>query len=85
MRFRVEQVYLTDEEGQIVPRAGTNPLFHLLDAETVDELLSAFVQRDQAEVVGDVLKFPGFQAVATVKRHQAVYTLQIVPVTDRVR
>ena len=83
MRFRVEQIYLTDEEGKIISRPGVHPMHHLLEAGTVDELLEQFVQGDGGVIVGEVLKFPGFQAIATVKRQQVVYTLQVIPATDR--
>jgi hypothetical protein len=85
MRFRVEQIYLTDEEGRIISRPGIHPMHHMVEGGTVDEVLDTFVSTDGAEIVGDVLKFPGFQAIATVKRQQVVYTLQIVPATDRLR
>jgi len=58
-------------------------VFHLMEAQTVDEALYAFVQRDGAEIVGEVLKLPGFQAVATARRRNSVYTLQLIPASDR--
>jgi hypothetical protein len=85
MRFRVEQIYLTDEEGKIISRPGVHPMHHLLEAANVDSLLSEFVASDGAQIVGEVLKFPGFQAIATVKRDHVVYTLQVLPATDRLR
>lgn len=84
MRFRIEQIYLTDDKGRVIPRPGTDPMHHFVEAETVEELLDTFVGRDQAEIVGDVLRFPGFQAIATVKKQQVVYTLQVIPATDRI-
>ena len=85
MRFRVEQIYLTDESGRIVPAPGRHPLFYLLEATSVDQLLDSFVSQNGGEIVGEVLRFPGFQAIATVKRDQSVYTLQILPASDRIR
>lgn len=85
MRFRVEQIFLTDDEGRVIPSSGRSPLYHLLEAATVDDLLTAFVKQRGGVIVGEVLKFPGFQAVATVRDEQSVYTLQVLPSTDRHR
>jgi hypothetical protein len=83
VRFRVEQVFLTDDEGRVIPSSGRSPLFHLVDAPSVDELLHLFLDEQGGEIVGEILRFPGFQAVATVRSDQSVYTLQILPTTDR--
>lgn len=85
MRFRVEQIYLTDQQGRVIPSNGRHPQYHVVEAATVDELIMAFVQEQGGTIVGDVLKFPGFQAVATVRNEQSVYTLQVLPSTDRLR
>lgn len=82
MKFRVEQIYLTDESGKVTAVPQTR-IFHVLEADSVDEALYAFVKRDGAEIVGDVLKLPGFQAVATARRANFVYTLQLLLVSDR--
>ena len=78
MRFTVEERHLTDMDGRPIGNPGGVD-FHTLDAETVDEAVRLFVQRDEAELIGDVLKFPGFQAVATVRKASGVYTLQFTP------
>ena len=82
LKFRVEQVFLTDETGKVLSVPQTRQ-YHVLEAETVDEALFAFVRTDGAEIVGDVLKLPGLQAVATARRRQHVYTLQINPASER--
>jgi hypothetical protein len=82
VKFRVEQIFLTDEAGKVTPVAQTR-VFHVLEAESVDAALYAFVSKDGAEIVGDVLKLPGFQAIATARRQSHVYTLQVLPVSDK--
>lgn len=80
MRFTVEERHLTDMEGRPVADSSPNAVaFHTFDAETVDDAVGIFVKRDHAEILGNVLKFPGFQAVATVRRPSGVYTLQFTP------
>lgn len=51
----------------------------MLDAGTVDEVIDSFVRGERAELVGNVLRFAGLQAVATLRAAQRVYTLQIDP------
>lgn len=80
MRFTIEQRHLTDMQGKPVQ---TNALtFHVRDAETVDDAVRLFIKDADAEVIGNVLKFPGFQAVATVRDRSGVYTLQITPASE---
>lgn len=82
MRFRVEQLALTDEAGRVQP--DQHPRFYVHEAETVDEAVRACVAENDAELIGDILKLPGFRAVATARRAQLVYTLQLMPVSDRI-
>ncbi len=80
MRFTIEERHLTDTEGR--PVAETAPdsvLFHTFDADTVDDAVRLFVKKDAGEIIGNVLKFPGFQAVATIRKSSGVYTLQFTP------
>ena len=56
--------------------------FHTLDADTVDDVVRLFIRKDQGELIGDLLKFPGFQAIATVRKQSGVFTLQISPSTQ---
>lgn len=78
MRFVIEQRHLTDSGGKPVT-ADSAVSFHTCDADSVDEAVRVFATNDAAEIIGDVLKFPGFQAVATVRKTSGVYTLQISP------
>jgi hypothetical protein len=83
MRFTIEQRHLTDEGGRPVidDHAVT---FHTCEATSVDEAVRLFVRNHDAEVIGNVLTFPGFQAVATVRGTTGVFTLQVTPASGRV-
>ena len=84
MRFTIEQRHLTDESGRPVSERNAVS-FHTQDADTVDEAVSIFVADNAGELIGDVLKFPGFQAVATVRRSGGVFTLQITPASQQIQ
>jgi len=82
MRFTVEERHLTDISGR--PIAAPDAVsFHTCDAETLDEAVRLFIISADAELIGDVLKFPGFHAVATVRKPSGVYTLQFTPSSQR--
>ena len=81
MRFTIEQRHLTDDSGR--PSAATPASFHSCEAEDVAEAVKLFVRKRDAEIIGEVMTFPGFQAVATVRDHSGVYTLQVTPSTGR--
>jgi hypothetical protein len=84
MRFTIEERHLTDTAGR--PVAETAPgsvAFHTFDAETIDEAVKLFVKKDEGEIIGNVLKFPGFQAVATIRKASGVYTLQFTPASQQ--
>ena len=84
MRFSIEQRHLTDELGRpIVENEAVS--FHLFEAETTDEAVRLFVRDQAAEIIGDVLEFPGFQAVATMRGPEGVFTLQIAPASQQIR
>lgn len=83
VKFQIEQVDLTDEAGQVIS-AGKVVRFHTVEANTPDDALASFLEADSAVIVGDVLKLPGFQAIATARRANRVYTLQLHPATDRI-
>ena len=84
MRFTVEERHLTDTEGRPVAESAPDLVaFHTLDAETVDDAVRLFVRRDDGEIIGNVLKFPGFQAVATMRKSTGVYTLQFTPASQQ--
>jgi hypothetical protein len=79
IRFNIEQRHLTDPNGKPVANESTAVSFHSCEAETADEAVQLFVKRDDGELIGNILKFPGFQAVATVRKKGGVYTLQVSP------
>ena len=81
MKFTIEQRHLTDPAGRPVndPAAVS---FHSCEAETLEEAVTSFVAALGGEVIGETLKFPGFQAVATVRNGGGVFTLQIGPASQ---
>ena len=81
IRFTIEERHLTDEDGRPVTAADA-VAFHSFDAETVDDAVRLYVRKDDAQLIGDVLKFPGFQAVATIRKAGGVYTLQFTPASQ---
>ena len=81
IRFTIEERHLTDEDGRPVTSADAVE-FHSFDAETVDDAVRLYIRRDDAQLIGTVLKFPGFQAVATVRKASGVYTLQFTPASQ---
>jgi hypothetical protein len=86
IRFTVEERHLTDVDGR--PVADTTPgavEFHTFDAENIDDAVRLFVKRDDGEILGSVLKFPGFQAVATIRKAGGVYTLQFTPSSQAIK
>ena len=85
MRFTVEERHLTEADGRPVPTTTPGSVeFHTLDAETIDDAVRLYI-KDQAELIGSVLKFPGFQAVATVRKSSGVYTLQFTPASQQIK
>jgi hypothetical protein len=82
MRFTIEQRHLTDMEGRPVAGVETAVEFHNLDAETIDDAVGLYVLNGGAEILGNVLKFPGFQAVVTIRKPSGVYTLQFTPASQ---
>ena len=85
MRFNIEQRHLTDVAGKPVANEPAAVSFHTCDAGSADEAVRTFVDREGAEVIGQVLRFPGFQAVATVRKSSGVYTLQVTPSSQSIR
>ena len=79
MRFSIEQRHLTDTAGKPVARDGHEVSFHLLEAESADDAVRLYIRDSAAEVIGNIMKFPGFQAVATMRNSSGVYTLQVSP------
>lgn len=86
MRFTIEERHLTDKEGRPIAENAVDAVsFHICDADDVDDAVRLFVKKDDAEIIGNVLKFPGFQAVATVRKAGGVYTLQFTPASQQFR
>lgn len=86
MRFTIEERHLTDVEGRPISQTGTESVsFHTCDADNIDDAIHLYVTRDRGEILGNVLKFPGFQAVATVRKPGGVYTLQFTPASQQFR
>jgi len=79
MMFSIEQRHLTDAAGKPVARDGHEVSFEVMEAESVDDAIRSHVRDCTAEVIGNVLTFPGFQAVATMRNADGVYTLQVAP------
>lgn len=79
MRFTIEQRHLTDQAGKPVRNDPGAVSFHTCEAENVDDAVRLFVTNSHGEVIGNILKFPGFHAVATVRDLNGVYTLQVSP------
>ena len=79
MKFTIEQRHLTDQSGKPVRDEPSAVSFHTCEAENVDDAVRFFVAKEKGEVIGNVLKFPGFHAVATVRDVNGVYTLQVSP------
>ena len=82
MRFQIEQRHLTDTKGRPIPFSDVSMSFHLFEATDADDAIRLFIHREGAALVGDVLRFPGFQAVATVRKPTGVYTLQVGPTSQ---
>jgi len=82
MRFTIEQRHLTDDNGRPVTAADAVAFFHC-EAENADEAVRLFVKDHSAEIIGSVLRFPGFQAVATMRSTSGVYTIQVSPTSQQ--
>ena len=78
MLFTIEQRHLTDDSGRPVTAPDAVAFFHC-DADTADDAVRLFVRDHTAEIIGNVLRFPGFQAVATMRNTSGVYTIQVSP------
>ena len=79
MRFSIEQRHLTDAAGKPIARDGREVSFEVMEAASVDDAVGLHVRDRCAEVIGNMIKFPGFQAVATMRNADGVYTLQVAP------
>ena len=85
IQFTIETRHLADGDGRPVPTNDPEAVtFHSVTADSIDDAVRLFVRDHQAELIGSVLRFPGFQAVATVRTHSGVYTLQFTPTSQEV-
>jgi hypothetical protein len=82
MRFTIEQRHLTDDAGR--PVAGEKVSFFAYEAENAEDAVRLFVSEHTAEVIGNVMRFPGFQAVATMRNPTGVFTLQVSPASQQI-
>src|SRR5215212_6868845 len=76
VRFTIEQMFLTDEDGRPAPHRVE---FHLVEADTVDTALDDFLRESEATLVGTIEKFPGFHAFAKARAGTSVFTVQLLP------
>jgi hypothetical protein len=84
MRFTIEQRHLTDASGKPA-RSDSSPVsFHLIDAESASDAIVGFANENRGEIIGEIKKFPGFHAMATVRNTEGVYTLQVAPSSQQV-
>ena len=83
MRFTIEQRHLTDAVGRPV-RSDLSPVsFHSMEAESASDAIVGFTNEHRGEVIGEIKKFPGFHAMATVCNRDGVYTLQVAPSSQK--
>jgi hypothetical protein len=79
VRFTVEQIFLTTPRAGQPPR---HPEYHVVEADSVDAALEGFLSAACATLVGEVQKFPGFQAVATARAEDTVFAVNLLPGSD---
>jgi len=82
MHFTIEQRHLIDERGKLVTTTSLVS-FHKVDASSPDDAVRLFVDDHPGEVVGEIVTYPGFHAMATVRNAHGVYTLQVSPASER--
>lgn len=57
--------------------------FHTCEANDADDAVRLFASDHSAELIGNVLRFPGFQAIATMRSPEGVFTLQVAPASQQ--
>lgn len=83
MQFEVEKTQLAVPASTRSTEEFDISRFYVAEASDVDEALRLFVRKDHARIVGEVQKFPGSQLVATVRKHNKVYMVQLCPTDNR--
>ena len=79
MRFTIEQRHLTDSAGKPIGDQTGAVSFQLFDAESAEDAVRLLIKRESAQLMGEIMKFPGFHAVATIRTSGGVFTLQVAP------
>ncbi|HUP65855.1 MAG TPA: hypothetical protein VM557_11315 [Thermoanaerobaculia bacterium] len=80
MRFQVEQIFLTTQEGSPLPaNSGHSPALSFVEAPDPLGAARIFISNDHASELGPILSVRGFGAIATVKRDACVYTITVLP------
>lgn len=79
MRFTIEQRHLTDVAGKPVTDQAAAVSLQVFDADSAEDAVKLLVKRESAQLMGEIMKFPGFHAVATIRTSGGVYTLQVAP------
>jgi hypothetical protein len=79
MRFTIEQRPLTDTSGRPAAHDPEAALFHHCEAESAENAVQQFAVENASDIIGNIVKFPGLQAVATIRNPTGVYTLQVTP------
>jgi hypothetical protein len=82
VRFTIEQIFLSDATGL---RSTTDARYHIVEADTVDTALAEFIRAEDATLLGSIQKYPGFQAVATARTDETVFTVNLLPGSDTFR
>ncbi len=84
MRFTIEQRPLTDPSGRLAAHGRETVSFHHCEAESAGDAIDQFLIANGGNIVGDIVKFPGLQAVGTVRLADGVFTLQVTPSSQSV-
>ena len=79
IRFTLEQRPLTDSAGRPAAHDPEAALFHRCEAESAESAIRLFASENSSVLIGDIVRFPGLQAVATIRNATGVYTLQVTP------
>ena len=82
MHFTIEQRHLTDASGRPVSSA-VAVWFHSIEAESASDAVRLFVEQNGGQIIGEIVKFPGFHAVATMRSANGVDTLQVAPSSQK--
>lgn len=79
IRFTIEQRHLTDPSGRPTANDHEAVSFHTCVAQSADDAVRLFLDENGGDIIGSIVKFPGLQAVATIRITTGVYTLQVTP------